>query len=209
MIATKTAVIVLCQEAVLIWAIPPLLPQPPSFLVDNPILMPPPLFTIPFPDGISLNYKLVRWNSISSWYSCSSGPLYFGVLCEESNGSKFHRFQIVLEPDLSAASLHVINTSEITTLNFNVTFFLDYRICEDTLVSCWTYDPIARPKKYQCGVITGLTSARFSKFISYSSPAGNIKFPADLDEYRFFLCPASGRSILLGRDNNVAVLDYL
>ena len=207
MIATKTAVIVLCQEGVLIWAIPPLLPQPPSFLVDNPILMPPPLFTIPFPDGILLNHKFVKFNSISSWYSCSSAPLYFSVLCEESKGSKFHRFQIVLEPDLSAASLHVINTSEITH-DFENTFPKDYRICEDTHVSCWFYQDPVCPERYQCGVITGLTSARFSDLISYRSPAGNMRFPAHGNDYFFFLCPASGRSVLLGRDNNVAVLDY-
>ena len=206
MIATKTAVIVLCQERVLIWAIPPLLPQPPNFHVDNPILMPPPFFTIPFPDCILLNPMHVKWNSISSWYSGSSHPLYFGVLCEDSKGSKLHRFQIVLELDLSAASLHVIDTSEITTPNSINTFLKDYRICEDTHVSCWVYDSLALPEEYQCGVHTGLTSARFSNLISHSGPAGNIK--VDENEYLFFLCPASGRSVLLGSNNNVAVFDY-
>ena len=59
---TKTAVIVLCEDAVLIWAIPPLSPQPPDFFDHNPPHVPP-LFSIPFPDGIELRPELIQWNT--------------------------------------------------------------------------------------------------------------------------------------------------
>ena len=56
------------------------------------------------------------------------------MLCQDS---KLHRFQMMLEPDLSTASLHDINTSELTPHDFDCVFFQNYRICEETLVACW------------------------------------------------------------------------
>ena len=202
--ATKTAVIVLCEEAVLIWAVPPLLPQPPDF--QNPTHMPPValLFTIPFPD-ISLYPARIRWKSISSWYFSSSHPLYFDMLCEDS---KFHRFKIILKPDLSSASLHIINTAELTPHDFNCVMFEDYSICEDTLVSCWTYSDSDRDQN-KCGVYTGLTSPPFANGISHSGPAVKMLLPVIWDDNAFFLCPASGRFVSLDYEtNSVAVLDF-
>ena len=191
--ATKTAVIVICEEAVLIWAIPPLSPQPPDFYDHNPTHIPP-LFTIPFPDEIVLHSKIIRWKTISSWYFGSSQPLYFDKLCQNS---KLHRFKIMLKPDLSTASLHIVNNSEVTPHNFNFGSE-NYRICEDTLVSCWIYDG-------HCGVYTGLTS-RFAN-VTWSGDLALTMFTSDMGcQYPPQLCPASGRFILLGRDN-VAVLD--
>jgi hypothetical protein len=74
-----------------------------------------------------------------------------------------HRFKLSVKPDLSDASLHVINTFQRTTHNFDYTSFESYRICEDTLVSFWEY---VLPGTYQCGLYTGLTSARFADVIS-------------------------------------------
>ena len=205
--ATKTAVIVLCEEAVLILAIPPLLPQPPDFFDHNPTRIPP-LFTIPFPD-ISRHPPRYNWNTISSWYFGSSQPLYFDMLCQDF---KLHRFQILLQPDLSAASLHVINISEQTPHDFNYVVFNDYRICEDSLVSCWTCFDSEQDEEDEfhpgCGVYT---SPPFANGISHGSPAAKIVLLPDV-EFEFksvlFLCPASGRIVYLDNNNSVAVLDF-
>jgi hypothetical protein len=201
--ATNTAVIVLCEEAILIWAIPPLSPQLPDFSDDNPIHIPP-LFTIPFPD-VALRSE-VRWKVISAWYFGSSHPLYIDMLCQDS---KHHRFQIVLKPDLSNASHRVIYTSELDHHDFDDLIFEDYRFCEDTLVSCWTSND-----HLQWGVYMGLTSARFANIISHGGPAANILLP-DFEhnlKYRPLSCPASGRFVLLVGDSSdissLVVLDF-
>ena len=198
--ATKTAVIVLCEDAVLIWAIPSLSPQPPNFFDHNPTHMPP-LFTIPFPDT-SLHPPRMKWNTMSSWYF-TSHPLYFDMLCQDS---KLHRFQIMLKPDLSTASLHAIKTSELGPHDFDYVTFQHYRICEDTLVSSWFYENELRDR-YQCGVYTGLTSARFANVISQGGPAAKMLLPDNRCKCLLYLCPVSGRFVLLYDHNSVAVLD--
>lgn len=108
---TKTAAIVLCEEKVLIWAIPRLLPQSPHF--HNPTIpwnpsptYIPPLFTlhIPFPDDI--DRRLVEWKTMSPWYSDSSNPLRFHMISE---GYIVHKFQITLGLDLSSATVQFVN----------------------------------------------------------------------------------------------------
>jgi hypothetical protein len=202
--ATNTAVIVICDEAVLIWAIPPLSPQLPDFPNDNPTHMPPPLFRIPFPD-ISHHPPRMEWNTISPWYFGSSQPLYFDMLCQDS---KLHRFQIMLSPDLSTASLHVINTSEQAPHDFDDILFNDYRICEDTLVSCWILgiNTDEDQDQYQNGVYTGLTSVRFSNVTSDRRPATKVLLPDTGYLYLLYSCPASGRFVLKGR-NRVSIVD--
>jgi hypothetical protein len=201
---TNTVVIILCDEAVLIWAIPPLSPQLPDFSDRNPTHMPPPLFRIPFPD-ISHHPARMEWNTISPWYFGSSQPLYFDMLCRDS---KLHRFQIMLSPDLSTASLHVINTSEHTSLDFDDIFFENYRICEDTLVSCWIYAE-QHQGQYQPenGVYTGLTSTRFSNVTTGGRSAVKVLLP-DTGHflYRLYTCPASGRFVIKDT-NRVAIVD--
>ena len=197
--ATKTAVIVLCDEAVLIWAIPPLSPQPPDFFDHNPTHMPPPLFTIPFPD-ISRHPVRIGWKAISSWHLGSSHPLYFDMLCQDS---KLHRFQIMLQADLSTASLHVINTSEHTPHDFGYVLFQDYRICEDALVSCWFCED-----SNNWGVYTGSTSARFANVISDGHPAAKMILP-DIFGLIYLLnsSPESGRLVVKDITNCVSVVD--
>ena len=208
--STKTAVIVLSGEAILIWAIPPLSPQPPDFFDHNPTHIPP-LFTIPFPDDISSYPKRIRWNTMSSWYFGSSHPLYFDMLCQDS---KLQMFQIMLKPDLSTASLRVINTSELTgyeTYDFDDEFFMDYMICDDALVSCWFHDYQDLPlDEYRWGVYTRLTSARLVNAISHGRPAAKILLPEIGHENRLYFCPASGRFVFLIRDgsNSVVVYDF-
>ena len=204
--ATKTAVIILCDEKVLIWAIPPLLPQPPDFYDHNPTHMPPPLFTIPFPD-ISSHPTRIRWEVLSCWYFGSSQPLYFDMLCQDA---KLHRFQITLQPDLRTVSLHTISISEDTPHDFDYVIFEDYRICEDTLVSCWFDEKKShRPnlKEGRCGVYTGSASARFANVISDGHPAAKMLLPDT--EHTFFItsCPASGRLVLMDDTDNVFIVD--
>jgi hypothetical protein len=199
--ATKTAVIVLCEEAVLIWVIPPLLPQPPDFFDHNPTHIPP-LFTIPFPDCIVPHSEFIQWKTICSWYFGSSQPLYFDMLCQDS---KLHRFKIVVKPDLSTASLHVVKTSELTPHDLRCVFFDDYRICEDTLVTCWSYDDLRR-NQYLRGVYMGSTSACFSNVISNGPAAAKMLLPDISCKYRLYLCPASGRFVRMD-SCNVSVFD--
>ena len=135
---------------------------------------------------------------VSSWYSDSSHPFYFDMLCHDS---KRHRFQINLKPDLSSASLHHINTSKRFPLHHGSTFFHGYRICEDTLVS-WH-----RNADYPL-LYTGLISDTFSNVISHSGPASRIFLPDIGLKYDLTLCPASGRLVRLDASNSVAVLDF-
>ena len=166
----------------------------------------PPLFTIPYPDHIVPNSELIEWQTISSWYFGSSQPLYFDMLCQES---KLHRFKLIIKPDLSDASLHVINASEITPHDFNVVSFLCYRICEDTLVSCWINHYHQNQNQRGLGLYTGLTSARSSNIISHGGPAAKMSLPKiGHHDFRHFSCPASGRSVLVDCRNSVFVLDF-
>ena len=107
---TKTVVIVLCDEAVLIWAIPPIASTARFFRHHPTHMPPPPLFTIQFP-AISYHHARIYWNTISTWYFGSSHPLYFDMLSQDSKPQKF---QIMLKPNLS--TLHVINTLPLNSL---------------------------------------------------------------------------------------------
>ena len=199
--ATKTAIILLRDEAVLIWAIPPLSSQPPDFFDDNHTHIAP-LFTIPFPNGIDLHSELIQWYTISSWYFGSSQPLYFDALCRDP---KLHRFQIILKHDLSTASLHLINTSKLTTQEFNYVTFQDYMICEDILLSCWSYPS---SNGTQCGVYMGSTSACFANVISNAGFSVERLLP-DIGYYNMLSwCAASGRSVGLDSSYSLAVFDF-
>ena len=212
--ATKTAVIVFHEKEILIWAIPPLSPQPPDFFDHHPTHIPP-LFIIPLQVDIELDPDLTQWNTISSWYFGSSQPLYCDLLCQDST---IRRIQIMIEPDLSAASLYVINIPEITRHDFTSVYLSKYMICEDTLVSHFSisnYDPDTHQYlSYQPCLYTGLTTA--NDIISHGGPAANMLLP-DLEpgSHGFDLspCPASGRFVLHVRSgdsesDSIAVLDF-
>ena len=93
------------------------------------------------------------------------------------------RLKIIIEPDLSDASLHLINMSEITEdfLNsLSATRGRGYRICDDALVYLWnTY------YRRTWGAYVGLTSAPFTNVVT--------KWNRYYDSLS--LCPASGRFI--------------
>ena len=206
--ATKTAVIVLHDKEILIWAIPPLLPQPPDFFDHHPTHIPP-LLIIPLPVDIEIDPDFIKWNRISSWYFGSSQPLYCDLL---GPGSTIHRFQIVIEPDLSTASLHVINTSEITSYDFTKVYLPPYMICEDTLVSYFiisNYNHDTHQYQYQICLYTGLTTA--NGIFSHGGPAANMLLSDIRRGCNLFPCPASGRFVLHvdSRDSDsIAILDF-
>ena len=199
--ATKTAIIVICQEAILIYAIPPLSPQPPDFSyhIDMPthIL---PLFTIPLPDGIVHQSKPMGLKTFQSWYFGPKSDMFFPKYSKVIT-SEVYRFQIILKVDLSAASLHV-NSSEsrVWPGDFVSLHKQDYRICDDTIVSCWFYIDHDNPGQYNCGVYMGLNFTRFA-VISHGGPALEKSFLSSLHHYRLFSCPASGRFVLLDVNN--------
>ena len=197
--------IVLYEDGVLIWAIPPLSSEPPDFFYNHyPTHALPPLFEIPFPDSIA-SYTL-KWITISSWYFGSSHPLYFDMLHQDSN-SKFHRIQFMLnlKSDLSTGSLNIINTSELTPHSFDDVIFQNYTICDDTLVSSW----FCR-EHYHYGAYTRLMSApsRSANVISHRGTVTNMSLPDIGHKYHIFSCPASGRFVLLDSNNRVSVLDF-
>jgi hypothetical protein len=166
---------------VLIWAIPPLSPQPSYFpdniRDDNPNLIPP-LFKIPFPDDIArYTRRSLTWKTLSSWYFGFSGEIvYFDMIY-----TQIQRFKIIIKPDLSDASLHVINIPETISGDLkesSVAFriYEGYRICEDALVYSWN-------NHKTWGAYTGLTSAPFTKVFTR------------WDGHVISLCPTSGRFV--------------
>ena len=105
------------------------------------------------------------------------------------------RFHIILEPDLSTASLHVISTFELTRYEFEYIIFDDYRICEDVLVSCRISSDLLH---------------HYANIISHGGPVAKILLPDIAHHYRAFSCPPSGRFVLLSSSNTsrVVVLDF-
>ena len=118
--------------------------------------------------------------TLSSWYF-GSEPVYFNIYYTDSKESKLQRLKIVIKPDLSDASLHVINVSEIVSDDLKnalklYRFEKKLQICENALVYTWNY-----PDAWEAYV--GLTSASFTNFLTRWD--GRVRS----------LCPTSGRSV--------------
>ena len=178
-----TAIIVLCEEGILIWAIPPLSLQPSDlpdrFLDNNPTRILP-TFRIPFPDGILCHsQKILEWITVSSWYF-GSESVYFDIFYTDS---KLRRFKIIIKPDLSDVSLHFIkeinNISDGLMKSLELSHSERYTICEDALVYFWSY----YPKPQTWGACTGSTSAPFTNIVT--------QWKGYVDS----LCPTSGRLV--------------
>jgi len=192
--ATKTAIIVLSKEGILIWAIPPLSPQPLDFLDHNATHIPS-LLRIACPDVVLRHPGFMSWNTISYWYFGSSQPLYFDILLD----STLHRFKIIVKPDLYDTALHFINTSEVPRHMKTLTADLSkYKICEGTLVACWHSNDPRLPGIY----------ARFANVISHGGGSTDrMLFPMVV--YNYSLCPASGRLVNFHHNpNRIAILDF-
>jgi len=180
--ATKTDIIVLCKEGILIWAIPPLSPQPSDdsdlcdYFLDNNSTHIPPLSKILFPDGIARRIhevEILEFMTVPSWYFGSSESVYFDIIYTDSI---LQRLKIVIKPDLSDASLHVVNMTEIISDDFikslteGYRVCEGYRICEDALIFFWI-------NRETWGAYTGLTTAPFTNVVS------------QCDGHVFFLMP--------------------
>ena len=136
---TKTAIVILCIDEILIWEIPPLLPQESDLhhFLDNNSTHIPPLFKIPLPDDVLRHsHEILGRMTLSSWYFGTGflDSVYFSFFFT----SKIQKFKLIIKPDLSDASLHDINISECIPDDI-MTFLArcsayKYRICEDALV---------------------------------------------------------------------------
>ena len=102
---------------------------------------------------------------VASWYFGSWDSIYFGILYSDS---KLQRFKIIVKPDLSEASLHFIDMSEIISngltksLQF-YTFCDGFRICEDALVYFWN-DPISITWRAYTGLISAPLTNVFTRW---------------------------------------------
>ena len=152
-------------------------PQPSDFrdyFLDKTPPHIPPLFKIPYLNGIVPNYRFFGRITVASWYF---GTAYFDIYRD----SKLQRFEIIIKPDLSDASLHLVNIPEIFGKNdFNFRGCEEYGIRGDALVFFWN-------NRETWGTFTGLTSA----------PSTNVmkRWTRNVSGHRKVksLCPASGR----------------
>jgi hypothetical protein len=172
-------------DEILIWAIPPLSPPQQSdfpHFPDNNSTHIPPLFKIPFPDDVVRHsHEILGRMTLSSWYfgSGSLESVYFDFFYT----SKLQRFKIIIKPDLSDASLHVISISEfisdgsITSTRRHIA--RDYKICEDSFV-------------YLRNNLNS-TSTEHAASILTSAPSSNVVM--QWDGHVDSLCPTSGRSV--------------
>ena len=91
------------------------------------------------------------------------------------------RFKLIVRPDFSDYSLHIIHTSDLTPPHCDYVSLQNYRICEDNLVCFWKS---SKNNKY--GVFTGLTSAQFPD---------DVYIRHWISQDGRSLCPASGRFV--------------
>ena len=105
------------------------------------------------------------------------------MLCQDSTE---HTFQIVLESDLSAVSVNVLNTLKLQQGNTDH----DYMICEGSIFCCRVYDDLLGWSGYS--VSSESERTRFLA-VSHSGPAAKIILPVNGHAYGDLLsCPASG-----------------
>jgi hypothetical protein len=139
------------------------------------------------------------------------------MLCQDS---KLHRFQIMIKPDLSSASLYFRDTPTMTLEDFEYVYARvhDYKMCDDSLFSCdtfpfgWYRDSALRfdaPGQLQCGMYTGSAFTRF--LVSHRGPSANIILPEVGLTHQLLSCPASGRFVVELRDekNSLVIFDFI
>ena len=174
-------IIVFHNHEVLIWGIPPLSPHPPDFIDDNPIHISP-LLKTSLPDDISRNSEPIRWEMILDWYTDTLQSIRLGVSTELN----FYNVEMVIKPDLSDISLHVINTCQ------RVPLVSQYYIFEDH-----THVSQADVLNYDESIIhIWSTSSRPPNIISPESPITlTVSLPGAHDFLFPSSCPASGRFV--------------
>ena len=169
----------------MIWAIPPLSPQQSDLhFIDNNSTHIPPSFKIPLPDDILRHsHEILGLMTVSSWYfgSGSSESVYFDFFYT----SKIQKFKIIIKPDLSYASLHVINRISELISDDLITSLGRYstckdQICEDALV-------------YLRNIPSRKTLGGYAGLILTSAPSFNVvmQWNGSVES----ICPASGRFV--------------
>ena len=128
--------------------------------------------------------------TLSSWYF-GSESIYFDLFYTDSI---LQRFKIVIKPDLSDISLHVIYTFETVSYDLIKSFDSSrvcdgYQICEDALVYYWN-------NIWSWGAYAGsLTSAP-------SFTSGVTLWKRNLNAYVKSLCPTSGTFVYCTSDRS-------
>jgi hypothetical protein len=125
-------IIVLANDKVSVYGIPPLSPHPPDFLNNN-LTHISPLLKTSLPNDITCNYTRIMWERILDWYASSSQSIHLGVsvFSTAALDNNIHNIEIVIKPDLSDISLHVSNTAQIAGDYFGSILCEDYHIFED------------------------------------------------------------------------------
>ena len=186
----------------MLWAIPPLSPQPLDFFDDNPTCIPS-LFRVIFPDSLIQKTELVKWEVMSSWYFGSSQPIYFDALHDDF---KLYGFEIVIESDLSNVFLYARNSSQLSRGDCNLLCRKCSRnsICEDTLVS------ITYPTSNQCTTYIRPKSPPPANVISPGGPKALYTALLSVigSPQIHSLCPASGKFAYSDIDR-IIVVDFL
>ena len=86
------------------------------------------------PDDITRNSGHIRWETILDWYAAYAGCSQMIHLSVSIDDLNIHNVEIVIKPDLSDISLHVINTCQLAP-DFRSVLEPQYHILEDhTLV---------------------------------------------------------------------------
>ena len=98
-----------------------------------------PVLKASLPDDITRNSDRIRWETILDWYAAYAGSSQLIHLSVSIDGSiedlNIHNVEIVIKPDLSDISLHVITTCQLAP-HFRSVLEPQYHILEDhTLVS--------------------------------------------------------------------------
>jgi hypothetical protein len=193
-------IIVFCKD-ILVWGIPPLSPHPPDFLNRNPTHISP-LLKASLPDDITRKHNQIRWETILDWYAGSSQSIHLGVSVEDLN---IHDVEIVIKPDLSDISLHVINTCQLAP-DFRTILCpqYQYRILEDH-----THVSEVYARKDESRIYIRSTSSSPPNIISPESPI-ILKLSLPGLGALSTSCPASGRFVYFPRDDyfEIVVVDF-
>jgi hypothetical protein len=196
-------IIVLCNHEVLVWGIPPLSPHPPDLLDDNPTHISP-LLKTSLPDNIARKSKRIRWEMILDWYAGPSQSIHLGVSTELVD---LHNVEIVIKPDLSDISLHVINTCQLTSDFYNI-LRPQYHIFED-------HTHVSEGYVVANGIYRIYIRSTSSPPPDIISPESPIFLKLSLPGLRALRistsCPASGRFVYFPRntDRQIVVVDFL
>ena len=144
---------------------------------------------------------------ISEWHSVSLQSIHLGILC---HAFKLHDCKIVIKPDLSDISLHIVNTFQLTADEFNTMLQERYNVCEDTHISCGPGKFF--PQNHQRRIHI---RSRPSHPSNVRTPRCPVILNVSLPGSRFCSqssCPASGRFVHLDmNDNNhrIVIVDFL